>query len=92
MRFDVACFLSGARFGGAVDEIPKAFVAGYQDIRPLSRYEIRALPVFEAVRTIWSLGIFALNVNELGSYRVTDAFVDRTCADVQRLVASIEVD
>lgn len=90
--FDVACFLSGARFGGAVGEIPKAFVAGYQDIRPLDRYELRALRVFEAVRTIWSLGIFALNVNEWGSYRITDAFMDRTSADVQRLVASVEAD
>ena len=53
----------------------QAFVAGYQQIRPLLEFEQQAIPAFEAARHIFSLGVPAAHINEWGRARLTDRLV-----------------
>ena len=65
--YDVASYLAVIRDLPEEQESEQAFLRGYQQIRPLDGVEKRALPVFEAVRAILSIGIPAMNIPHWGS-------------------------
>jgi len=65
--YDVASYLAVIRGLPEEQESEQAFLSGYQQIRPLDDMENKALPVFEAVRMIFSIGIPAMNVFHWGS-------------------------
>lgn len=65
--YDVASYLAVIRGLPEEQESEQAFLRGYQQIRPLDGVEKRALPVFEAIRAILSIGIPAMNVSHWGS-------------------------
>ncbi len=65
--YDVASYLAVIRNLPEEQESEQAFLRGYQQIRHLDDVEKKALPVFEAIRTIFSIGIPAMNVSHWGS-------------------------
>jgi Ser/Thr protein kinase RdoA (MazF antagonist) len=78
--YDVASYLAVIRSLPEENESEAAFLSGYQHVRPLKDVEKEALPLFEAVRTIVSIGIPAMNVYHWGSaylHGFLDADLDR---------------
>ncbi len=65
--YDVASYLAVIRGLPEEKESEQAFLSGYEGVRPLTVEERAALPLFEAVRVIFSVGIPALNVYHWGS-------------------------
>jgi Ser/Thr protein kinase RdoA (MazF antagonist) len=65
--YDVASYLAVIRGLPGEKESERAFLSGYQQVRPLKDVEMEALLLFEAVRTIVSIGIPAMNVYHWGS-------------------------
>jgi len=65
--YDVASYLAVIRGLPEEQDSEQAFLRGYQQIRPLNDVEKKALPVFEAIRTIFSIGIPAMNISHWGS-------------------------
>jgi Ser/Thr protein kinase RdoA (MazF antagonist) len=65
--YDVASYLAVIRGLPGEKESEQAFLSGYQQVRPLEEAETETLPLFEAVRTIVSIGIPAMNVYHWGS-------------------------
>jgi Ser/Thr protein kinase RdoA (MazF antagonist) len=61
--FDIATFFNNTYIEGGINDDTKkvldAFLAGYQEIRPLSKSELETLPSFVLMRQIWLLGTSA---------------------------------
>ncbi|WP_438433267.1 phosphotransferase enzyme family protein [Gorillibacterium sp. sgz500922] len=60
--YDICVFAWNETFGeeGYVESEPwKAFLEGYQSVRPLSEREIQAIPAFAALRDLWLAGLHA---------------------------------
>jgi Ser/Thr protein kinase RdoA (MazF antagonist) len=53
------------------------FVDGYTGVRPLSPVDLGVVPLFEAVRELWRLGMYARNVPQWGLAALSDAYLDR---------------
>ena len=80
--YDVASYLAVIR--GQPDEavLEEAFISGYEQIRPIASMEREVLPVFEAVRHIFSIGVPAMNVDHWGSAYLY-AFLDQSLAQLR---------
>jgi Ser/Thr protein kinase RdoA (MazF antagonist) len=89
--YDLAAFQAEANFRGAPEVLTEKFIEGYQSLRKLSRDERQALPIYRAARVIWSLGLYATNVNEWGSYRITDNFIDRQFDDIRAAMMEFQL-
>jgi Ser/Thr protein kinase RdoA (MazF antagonist) len=86
--YDIASYLVVIR--GLPDEaaLARAFLSGYEQIRPITEVEREALPVFEAVRHIFSIGVPAMNVNHWGSSYLY-AFLDQSLAQLREKMNTI---
>lgn len=71
--FDLAAIAEQKKNGAQWDR----FVEGYREIRPLSGPDLAAVPLFEAVRHIWRLGLQAANVDDWGILRLADWALDK---------------
>ena len=80
--YDVASYLYTVRHTPEEAEFESAFLDGYSTVRPLSSSDERKLPVFEAVRAIFSIGIPAMNVSHWGSAHLR-AFLDGSLAGLR---------
>ncbi|MBU0491151.1 MAG: phosphotransferase [Chloroflexi bacterium] len=65
--YDVASYLFVVQGLPNQDESERAFLEGYQEIRSLTKCEQEILPLFEAVRAIFDIGVKAANVYHWGS-------------------------
>lgn len=65
--YDIASYLFVIKGLPEQDESARAFLEGYQEIRPLTKVEQDTLPLFEAVRAIFDIGVKAANVYHWGS-------------------------
>jgi Ser/Thr protein kinase RdoA (MazF antagonist) len=74
--YDVATYLGEVRFWSASPAAADGFLAGYEEVRTLLRWEREALPLFEAARHIHALGTPALRVNEWGRSYLSDRMID----------------
>jgi Ser/Thr protein kinase RdoA (MazF antagonist) len=86
--YDVASYLLTIRNTPQEREFEKAFLDGYEEIRPLAREEKMALPLFEAIRAIFSIGTPAMNIEHWGS-QYFYAFVDNDLAALKRITSRI---
>jgi Ser/Thr protein kinase RdoA (MazF antagonist) len=77
--YDVASYLHTIRGTPDEPEFEQAFLEGYNAVRPLTTAEQATLPLFEAVRAIYSIGIPAMNIAHWGS-RYFCSFVDNDLA------------
>jgi Ser/Thr protein kinase RdoA (MazF antagonist) len=63
------------------------FDAGYEEVRPLAGWERAALPVLQAARHVFGLGIPALHVDEWGSAYLSDRMIDVLLGAVRQSLA-----
>lgn len=83
--YDISVFLWHLWFFKEINQKEKtqnlrlwnSFLKGYQEIRPLSKEEIKAASIFVPVRYIWLLGIHAQSCNVWGASYMEDAFFKR---------------
>lgn len=88
--YDVAMFLNEAAFWGMGDGAEKAFLAGYESLRPIPDAEKATIPLFGAIRTIWALGNAAAHINTWGSHlylsnRVVDGMMQNLRDNLAKL-------
>jgi len=81
--YDVASYLQVA----GTEEAKRAFLTGYQEIRKLSSQEQSLLPVFEATRHIFSLGVPAMNAQHWSRTCITDTTIDTSLNGLKRCMA-----
>lgn len=76
---------------GSAEEaaLQRAFLDGYEEIRPLSDKERDTLPLFEAVRAIFSIGVPAMNVYHWGSATL-HAYLDSELERLREAIKRIE--
>lgn len=65
--YDVASYLLVVKGLPNQDESERAFLDGYQEIRSLTKFEQDKIPLFEAVRAIFDIGVKSANVYHWGS-------------------------
>ncbi len=65
--YDVASYLQTIRNASEEENFEKGFLKGYNEIRPLASHEKETLPLFEAIRAIFSIGTPAKNIEHWGS-------------------------
>jgi Ser/Thr protein kinase RdoA (MazF antagonist) len=70
--FDVATFLHVARDDRSTEAAGPAFLAGYQEVRRLTDWELAAIPLFVAVRELFRLGNWGWRVAEWGTSALPD--------------------
>lgn len=88
--YDVASYLHTIRGTAEEREFEQAFLSGYSEVRSLTASEQRILPVFEAVRAIFSIGTPAMNIYHWGSVYFY-AFVDGSLDRLKRSMAQIHM-
>lgn len=62
------------------NDISKAFVDGYQQVRPLTQKEHMAIPYYELLSVIWVMAIHASNADRIGHKYLAKPFWDRRLA------------
>ena len=86
--YDIASYLSAIRGQPDEAETEKAFLSGYEQIRPVSEPERELLPVFEAIRHIFAIGVPAMNVYHWGSAYL-HAFLDQSLTQLRNSMAHV---
>jgi len=87
--FEIGKFVSSLHNPKLKNELSSAFMAGYQQVRPLSGDEIRAIPIFEIISIIWVMAIHVYNVERIGYKFLEQPFWDRRLAIVKELDAAL---
>ncbi len=85
--YDVASYLLTIRNKPQEQEFAEAFLAGYEEIRELAQ-ERELLPLFEAVRAIYSIGVPAMNIEHWGK-EYFDAYVDHDLTALEESMRKI---
>lgn len=75
--YDIASYLAVIRDLPEEAELERAFISGYEQIRPIAGVERETLPLFEAIRLIFSIGVPAMNVYHWGRAYL-HAFLDHS--------------
>jgi Ser/Thr protein kinase RdoA (MazF antagonist) len=86
--YDVASFLLTIRDTPQEKDFQRAFLEGYEQIRPLAADESKTLALFEAIRAMISIGIPAMNIEHWGR-QYFDAFVEHDLAALKRCMSQI---
>ena len=87
--FEIGKFFSSIRNHNEKQEIQEAFLKGYQCIRPLSRIEQEAIPLFEIISVIWVMAIQAVNADRIGYKYLEKQSWDRRLNDLKKLVSAL---
>ncbi|MFL5801398.1 MAG: phosphotransferase enzyme family protein [Roseiflexaceae bacterium] len=86
--YDIASYLCAIRGTADEGEYADAFLAGYCEVRALSAWEQAALPLIEAARAIFALGVPAIEVDQWGSAYLY-SFLDHELAQLKRMMQRI---
>jgi Ser/Thr protein kinase RdoA (MazF antagonist) len=87
--YDIASFLITLKGTKEQGIYGQAFLDGYNGIRPLAKVEQDAIPLFEAARAIFSIGIPAMNVYHWGKAAVLtwlDGYLEQVEHSMKQLV------
>lgn len=87
--YDLATYLGEVRFWRADPACADAFLAGYEEVRPLVDWERAAMPLFEVARHVQSLGTPAENVDEWGSAYLSDRMIDTLLDNIRDRLGAI---
>jgi Ser/Thr protein kinase RdoA (MazF antagonist) len=85
--YDVASFLSGEPAAAKA-----AFLDGYQSVQTLTEQEVEVIPLFQVAQRIWMLGMRASYLDEWGTMRLTDDFVDHVLGQIRATLDSRGLD
>ena len=88
--YDIATFLTEVEYWSMGAAVRDAFQKGYQEVRKLSSDERSAIPLFEAARNIFSLGIPAQNVNTWGSAYQNDRMIDIHIQNIKKTIGDMD--
>ncbi len=83
--YDVANFLTDES-----EEVVGEFLAGYEEIRVIPQHERDTFPLFQALQSIWVLGIRADYVNDWGMMYFPDRFVNNVLKFIRETAGKIE--
>lgn len=83
--FEIGKFISSIHSSKLKREIAESFIVAYQQVRPLGRAEIAAIPYFEMVSVIWVMAINAYNADRIGHKWLEKPFWDRRLAILKEL-------
>lgn len=86
--YDVASYLLVMKGLPDQDESERAFLEGYQEIRSLTKFEQEILPLFEAVRAIFDIGVKAANVYHWGSAHL-HTFLGQSMEQLKQCMKSV---
>jgi Ser/Thr protein kinase RdoA (MazF antagonist) len=78
------------RFWDASASVAEAFLAGYEEIRPLAVWERAALPVLQAARHIHGLGTPAMYVDLWGSAYLSDRMIDVLIGAIRQCMDAVD--
>lgn len=87
--FDVATFLHAVPDSRSAETAGPAFLAGYQDVRPLVDWELAAIPLFVAVRELFRLSNWGWRVEEWGTSALPDDALARHLAAIKQAMARL---
>jgi Ser/Thr protein kinase RdoA (MazF antagonist) len=87
--YDIASYLFVVKGTPNEATYAEAFLRGYQSVRPLTEAERATLPLFEATRAIFDLGVPAMEVNHWGRAYL-DTFLDQSLAQLKRCMEALE--
>jgi Ser/Thr protein kinase RdoA (MazF antagonist) len=85
--FEIGKFFSSVHRHG--QDLETAFLAGYQQVRPLSRVEHEAIPYFAIAALIWVMAIHAGNADLIGYKRLEPPFWERRLAVLKERVEAL---
>ncbi len=68
--YDIASYLITVKGTAGGKELEQAFLDGYTSIRHLDSLELETIPLFEAARAIFTLGVPVLNIDHWGKAAV----------------------
>jgi Ser/Thr protein kinase RdoA (MazF antagonist) len=86
--YDVASYLVVVIMLPEREKSERAFLSGYEEVRQITAMEREALPLFEAVRAIFDIGVPAMNVHHWGSAYL-HAFLDHSLDRVRHIMSEI---
>lgn len=86
--YDVASYLFVMKGLPNLDESVRAFLEGYQEMRSLTKFEQEQLPLFEAIRAIFDIGVKAANVYHWGSAYL-HTFLGQSIEQLKRCMKSV---
>ena len=72
--FEIGKFQSAMHHLAEKDNFMKIFLEGYQQVRPLSEADLRAIPYFEILSIIWVLTIYVDNSDFIGHILLKPSF------------------
>jgi Ser/Thr protein kinase RdoA (MazF antagonist) len=81
--YDIATFLLTIRGTSDEEQFADAFLNGYLDTRALAQLEYEMLPLFEAARAIFDIGVPATYIDHWGSAYMY-AFLDRSLDQLKK--------
>jgi len=73
------------RLNASKNDIAKAFIDGYQQVRVLTHEEYLAIPYYELLSVIWVMAIHANNVDRIGYKYLEKPFWDRWLSKLKEL-------
>jgi len=83
--FEIGKFISSIHAVKLKQAISRAFIDGYQEIRPLTTDEIASIPYYEMISVIWVMAIHACNADRIGYKWLEKPFWDRHIAKLKTL-------
>jgi Ser/Thr protein kinase RdoA (MazF antagonist) len=89
LTHDVATFLEVVRGLPEERQASRAFLEGYEGVRPLSDAEKMTLPLFRAVRRFGELGIPAMNLYHWGSAHMSERRLRESLAALDQAMAAL---
>jgi len=86
--FELGKFASAIHHHPSRRDLLDAFIDGYQQVRPLSDAERRAIPYFEMAAIIWVFGIAVKNAERIGYKLLEKVYWDRKLKILRELHAA----
>lgn len=88
--YDLAVFAWSMRLQRAPAGTVDGFINGYRQVRRLRDTDLAALPVFEAVREVWFMGLQSENAPDWGYGLADDDFFDYRLGFLDEIVSEIQ--
>jgi Ser/Thr protein kinase RdoA (MazF antagonist) len=85
--YDMAVFRWCARLSEKESVWWEPYLRGYQEVRPLSEADVRAIPYFVSARYFWHIGLHTANATDWGYGWLNDDYFDRAIKNLKAVEA-----
>ncbi|NRB37593.1 MAG: phosphotransferase [Pseudomonadales bacterium] len=83
--FEIGKFISSIHRRKTKNDMAKAFIDGYQQVRQLTEEELLAIPYFEVIAVIWVMAIHVYNADRIGYKSLEKPYWDQRLAILNKL-------